>query len=44
MARLTERGCERGQGYYFSRPVPAEEIVAIHRRAGLRVVDGGAAG
>ena len=41
---VTERGCERGQGYYFSRPVPAEEIIAIHRRAGLRVVDGGAAG
>ena len=41
---LVERGCERGQGYYFSRPVPADEIVAIHRRAALRVVEGGAAG
>jgi diguanylate cyclase (GGDEF)-like protein/PAS domain S-box-containing protein len=40
---LVERGCERGQGYYFSRPVPADEIVAIHRRAALRVVEGGAA-
>jgi diguanylate cyclase (GGDEF)-like protein/PAS domain S-box-containing protein len=41
---LVERGCERGQGYYFSRPVPADEIVAIHRRAALHVVEGGAAG
>jgi len=41
---LVERGCERGQGYYFSRPVPADEIVAIHRRATLHVVEGGAAG
>ncbi len=40
---LVERGCERGQGYYFSRPVPADEIVAIHRRAALHVVEGGAA-
>ncbi len=40
---LVERGCERGQGYYFSRPVPADEIVAIHRRAALHVVKGGAA-
>jgi diguanylate cyclase (GGDEF)-like protein/PAS domain S-box-containing protein len=41
---LVARGCERGQGYFFSRPVPADEIMAIHRRAGLRIVDGGAAG
>jgi diguanylate cyclase (GGDEF)-like protein/PAS domain S-box-containing protein len=40
---LTERGCPRGQGFLFSRPVPADEIVALHRRAGLRVVEGGAA-
>jgi EAL domain-containing protein (putative c-di-GMP-specific phosphodiesterase class I) len=37
---LVERGCELGQGYYFSRPVPAPEILAIHRRAALRVIDG----
>jgi EAL domain-containing protein (putative c-di-GMP-specific phosphodiesterase class I) len=41
---LVARGCERGQGYFFSRPVPAEEIVAIRRRAGLRIVGSGAAG
>ncbi|MGH2679483.1 MAG: sensor domain-containing protein [Actinomycetota bacterium] len=40
---LLARGCERGQGYLFSRPVPADEILPIHRRAGLRVVEGGAA-
>ena len=41
---LTERGCELGQGYFFSRPVPADEILAIHRRAELHIVEGGAAG
>jgi diguanylate cyclase (GGDEF)-like protein/PAS domain S-box-containing protein len=40
---LVERGCTRGQGYLFSRPVPAEEIVAIHRRAGLHLVEDGEA-
>ena len=40
---LTERGCELGQGYFFSRPVPAAEILAIHRRAELRIVEGGGA-
>jgi diguanylate cyclase (GGDEF)-like protein/PAS domain S-box-containing protein len=41
---LTDRGCERGQGYFFSRPVPADEILAIHRRATLHVVQEGSAG
>jgi diguanylate cyclase (GGDEF)-like protein/PAS domain S-box-containing protein len=41
---LLERGCERGQGFYFSRPVPADEILAIHRRSGLHIVESGAAG
>jgi diguanylate cyclase (GGDEF)-like protein len=29
---LTERGCPLGQGYHFSRPVPASEIAALHRQ------------
>ncbi|MGZ8578749.1 MAG: putative bifunctional diguanylate cyclase/phosphodiesterase [Actinomycetota bacterium] len=28
LAFLRERGCELGQGFYFSRPVPPEEIIA----------------
>jgi EAL domain-containing protein (putative c-di-GMP-specific phosphodiesterase class I) len=36
---LADRGCPLGQGFYFSRPVPAADILAIHRRAGLQVVD-----
>ena len=38
---LADRGCPSGQGYFFSRPVPASEILAIHRRAGLQLVQGG---
>lgn len=26
-ARLRERGCDEVQGYHFSRPLPAEQIV-----------------
>jgi len=37
---LADRGCSQGQGYYFSRPVAAAEILAIHRRAALTVVEG----
>ncbi len=40
---LADRGCARGQGYYFSRPVPAAEILALHRRAALTVVEGSGA-
>ena len=29
---LADRGCALGQGYFFSRPVPASEILAMHRR------------
>jgi EAL domain-containing protein (putative c-di-GMP-specific phosphodiesterase class I) len=25
---LRERGCALGQGFYFSKPVPPEEIIA----------------
>ena len=37
-AFLLEKGCELGQGYYFSRPVPAEGIEEIHRRGGITVM------
>jgi diguanylate cyclase (GGDEF)-like protein/PAS domain S-box-containing protein len=39
---LAERGCTLGQGFYFSRPVPATEILAMHRRSTLQVIDGDA--
>jgi len=29
LAFLRERGCKLGQGYYFSKPVPPEEIIAF---------------
>ena len=28
LAFLRERGCKLGQGFFFSRPVPPEEIIA----------------
>jgi diguanylate cyclase (GGDEF)-like protein/PAS domain S-box-containing protein len=37
---LADRGCPRGQGFYFSKPVPPEEILAMHRRSSIRVADG----
>ena len=40
---LADRGCTLGQGYFFSRPVPADEILAIHRRASLHVIEGNGA-
>jgi EAL domain-containing protein (putative c-di-GMP-specific phosphodiesterase class I) len=39
---LADRGCALGQGFYFSRPVPADEILARWRRANLQVYEGGA--
>lgn len=33
MAFLQQRGCYRGQGYYFSRPLAVEEFTAWYRRA-----------
>jgi len=40
---LAARGCSSGQGFLFSKPVPADEISAMHRRAGMTVIDGGLA-
>ncbi len=40
---LADRGCPFGQGFFFSRPVPADQITAMHRRSGLHVVKGGLA-
>jgi diguanylate cyclase (GGDEF)-like protein/PAS domain S-box-containing protein len=37
---LVGHGCTFGQGYFFSRPVPADELSALARRAGLRLVGG----
>ncbi len=35
---LLESGCRLGQGFFFCRPIPAVDILARHRRAGLKVV------
>ena len=40
---LADRGCPFGQGFYFSRPIPPDQITAMHRRAGLHVIEGGLA-
>ncbi|MBM6551622.1 EAL domain-containing protein [Marinomonas ostreistagni] len=32
MARLLELGCELGQGYCISRPMPADEVLSWYRR------------
>jgi diguanylate cyclase (GGDEF)-like protein/PAS domain S-box-containing protein len=37
---LADRGCPLGQGFYFSKPVPPEDILAMHRRSAIRVADG----
>jgi diguanylate cyclase (GGDEF)-like protein/PAS domain S-box-containing protein len=38
MRYLVESGCELGQGYYFSRPVPASGIEEIHAQGGVTVM------
>jgi diguanylate cyclase (GGDEF)-like protein/PAS domain S-box-containing protein len=35
---LVEMGCELGQGYYYSRPLPASGIEEIHGRGGVTVM------
>ncbi|HEX5164936.1 MAG TPA: EAL domain-containing protein, partial [Thermomicrobiales bacterium] len=32
LARLHELGCDLGQGYYFSRPLPPDEVFAVRYR------------
>jgi diguanylate cyclase (GGDEF)-like protein/PAS domain S-box-containing protein len=32
---LVERGCGLGQGYFFGRPVPGQEILARHQRTSV---------
>ena len=39
-AFLTDRGCTLGQGFHFSRPVPAAEILAMVRRSSIHLVEG----
>jgi diguanylate cyclase (GGDEF)-like protein/PAS domain S-box-containing protein len=39
---LVDQGCRLGQGFFFSRPVPAEDILARYRRSGFRLVNSGA--
>lgn len=41
---LAKHGCRLGQGYFFSRPVPAADILAQYRRAGMRLRDDVSAG
>ncbi|MBO4448964.1 MAG: EAL domain-containing protein [Clostridiales bacterium] len=36
---LKEAGCRRLQGFYFSKPVPKEEIIARIRNGSLKVAD-----
>ena len=35
---LVEGGCPLGQGFHFCRPVPGDDILARHRRAGLQLI------
>jgi diguanylate cyclase (GGDEF)-like protein/PAS domain S-box-containing protein len=36
---LVGNNCPLGQGYHFSRPIPAQEIVAQHHRSGLAIIE-----
>jgi diguanylate cyclase (GGDEF)-like protein/PAS domain S-box-containing protein len=35
---LVEQGCRLGQGFYFCRPAPAEDILARYRRSGFSLI------
>ncbi len=34
---LQEIGCEKVQGYYFSKPIPLEEILKFQKQSGLKI-------
>ena len=34
LVRLRDLGCELAQGFYFSRPIPAESFMAFYRDRG----------
>jgi len=36
LAFLRARGCDEGQGYYFSRPVPPDQVAALLRNGHVR--------
>jgi diguanylate cyclase (GGDEF)-like protein/PAS domain S-box-containing protein len=40
-AFLADRGCVLGQGFCFSKAVAADDILAMYRRQGLQVIEGG---
>ncbi|HKZ76277.1 MAG TPA: EAL domain-containing protein [Actinomycetota bacterium] len=35
---LVEHGCRLGQGYFFCRPVPGPDILALYRRSGFTLI------
>jgi EAL domain-containing protein (putative c-di-GMP-specific phosphodiesterase class I) len=35
---LVEQGCRLGQGFYFCRPAPAEDILARYLRSGFSLI------
>ena len=36
---LAERGCSLGQGFYFSKPVPGDQIVERHRSGSIAATE-----
>jgi EAL domain-containing protein (putative c-di-GMP-specific phosphodiesterase class I) len=35
---LVEQGCRLGQGFYFCRPAPADDILARYLRSGFSLI------